>query len=75
MASTTPHLPKPPLDLESTSFDYLAQTISKIQQLPTHLIIEINDFIDFIVVKQDRRWQQWNHFSESLELSESDFSD
>jgi hypothetical protein len=44
--------------------------------LPEPLIKELNDFIDFMIVRQDlKRWQQWNHFSESLALSESDFSD
>ena len=55
---------------------YLAETIHKIQQLPEPLIKEVNDFIDFIFVKQDnKRWQQWNHFNEALDLSESYFSD
>ena len=55
---------------------YLVETIHKIQQLPEPLIKEVNDFIDFIFVKQDnKRWQQWNHFNEALDLSESDFSD
>ena len=69
---------KLPLDLETTSINYLAQTINKIQQLPipTPLVKEVSDFIDFILVKQDhKRWQQWTHFYETLDLSESDFSD
>jgi hypothetical protein len=68
MAITTETQQKQPL--------YLAETIHKIQQLPEPLIKEVNDFIDFIFVKQDnKRWQQWNHFNEALDLSESDFSD
>jgi len=36
----------------------------------------VNDFIEFIFVKQDnKRWQQWNHFNEALDLNESYFSD
>ncbi|EDN70563.1 conserved hypothetical protein [Beggiatoa sp. PS] len=67
---------KSPLDLETTSIDYLAQTINKIQQLPKPLVKEVSDFVDFILVRQDhKRWQQWNHFYETLDLSESDFSD
>ncbi len=76
IATETQHKPKQPLYLETTSVDDLAQTINKIQQLPKPLIKEVNDFIDFIVVRQDhKRWQQWNHFYETLDLSESDFSD
>ncbi|MFN5398504.1 MAG: DUF2281 domain-containing protein [Pseudanabaena sp.] len=51
-------------------------TISKIQQLPDALAQEVSDFIDFLLLKQDnQRWQQWTQFSESLTVSESDFSD
>lgn len=68
--------PKQPFYLETTNIDYLAKTINKIQQLPEPLIKEVSDFVDFIFVKQDeKRWQQWSQFSESLDLSESDFSD
>jgi len=50
--------------------------IAKIQQLPSDLAQEVNDFIDFLMLKQDnQRWQQWTQYSESLTLSESDFSD
>jgi hypothetical protein len=72
---TQPEEKQPPY-LETTSVDYLAQTMTKIQQLPEPLIREVNYFIDFIFVRQDhKRWQQWNHFYESLDLTESDFSD
>jgi hypothetical protein len=51
-------------------------TISKIQQLPDALAQEVSDFIDFLLLKEDnQRWQQWTQFSESLTVSESDFSD
>ncbi len=82
MAIETLH--KPPLDLETTSIDYLAETIKKIQQLPKPLVKEVSDFVDFLFVKPDhKRWEQCsrqkllprNHFSETLDLSESDFSD
>jgi len=66
---------KQSLDLETSSF-LLTQTITKIQQLPEPMMKELNEFLDFLIIRQDfKRWQQWNHFSESLELSESDFSD
>jgi hypothetical protein len=52
------------------------RTIAKIQQLPESLAQEVSDFIDFLLVKQDnRRWQLWTLFNETLDLSESDFSD
>ena len=52
------------------------RTIAKIQQLPESLAQEVSDFIDFLLVKQDRwRWQLWPLFNETLDSSESDFSD
>jgi len=52
------------------------KTIAKIHQLPESLVQQVNDFIDFLLVRQDTiRWEQWMQFSESLELSNSDFSD
>lgn len=52
------------------------QAIAKIQQLPEPLVREVDDFINFIMFKQDqRRWQLWRHFYETLELTESEFSD
>ena len=66
---------QPPLYLETPSHSR-TQMIHKIQQLPDSLIKEVNDFIDFIFVRQDQKcWEQWNHFHEILALSESDFSD
>jgi hypothetical protein len=51
-------------------------TISKLQQLPEPLVQEVNDFIDFLLVKQDRdHWQLWAHFRETAEMAEPDFSD
>ncbi|MCI0474695.1 MAG: DUF2281 domain-containing protein [Anaerolineales bacterium] len=51
-------------------------TISKIQQLPDPLVQEVNDFVDFLLLKRDSsRWQLWHQFSEGLETAESDFSD
>lgn len=52
------------------------ETISKIRQLPETLILEVNDFVDFLLLKQDTQKQElWRQFTESLELSESDFQD
>jgi len=51
-------------------------TIDKIRQLPEPLVNEVNDFIDFLIMRNDiTRWQLWTQFSESLEIAESDFSD
>lgn len=51
-------------------------TISKIQQLPEPLVQEVNDFIDFLLVKQDRdHWQLWTHFRGTAEMAESGFSE
>jgi hypothetical protein len=76
MTITTETQPKQPICLETTSIDYRTQTINKIQQLPESPIKEVSDFIDFIFVKQEhKRWQQWNHFYETLDLGESDFYD
>lgn len=51
-------------------------TIAKVQQLPELLTQEVNDFIDFLLMRHDStRWQLWTHFSEALEIAESDFSD
>jgi hypothetical protein len=52
------------------------EAIAKINKLPEPLAHEVNDFIDFLLAKQDKtRWQLWSQFNEGLELSESDFPD
>ncbi|MEW6348128.1 MAG: DUF2281 domain-containing protein [Thermodesulfobacteriota bacterium] len=49
-------------------------TIAKVQQLPEPLLQEVNDFIDFLMVRHDRTlWDMWTHFSEGLDLVEPDF--
>ncbi|OGO76369.1 MAG: hypothetical protein A3K45_03550 [Chloroflexi bacterium RIFOXYC12_FULL_59_14] len=51
-------------------------TVSKIDQLPESLVQEVSDFVDFLLMRQDSiRWQQWNQFTETLTLSDADFSD
>jgi len=51
-------------------------TIAKIQQLPEALAQEVNDFVDFLLVKRDSaRWQLWTQFNEALEIAESELSD
>ena len=52
------------------------RTVAKIQQLPEPLLQEVSDFIDFLLVKQDRpQWELWTHFRETLDVAESDFAD
>lgn len=52
------------------------ETILKINQLPEPLVEEVRDFIDFLLIKQQRhQWELGHHFNESLEITESDFSD
>jgi len=51
-------------------------TIAKIRQLPEPLVQEVNDFVDFLLMKKDStRWQLWAQFAEALETAESDFSE
>ncbi|MBK9095050.1 MAG: hypothetical protein WBV59_15265 [Anaerolineae bacterium] len=51
-------------------------TITKVLQLPESFVQEVNDFIDFLLMRQDTtRWQLWNQFTETLELSEIGLSD
>jgi len=51
-------------------------TAAKIQQLPEPLAREVDDFVDFLLMRRDSaRWQLWTHFAEALEIAESDFTD
>lgn len=51
-------------------------TTAKIRQLPDLLVQEVNDFVDFLLLKHDStRWQLWTQFSEALEIAESDFAE
>lgn len=51
-------------------------TIAKLHQLPEPLLQEVNDFIDFLLVKHDKtRWELWSQFAESETLTELDFAD
>lgn len=52
------------------------EAITKIQQLPEALVVEINDFIDFSIIKRNTDKQEfWQQFTESLEIVEVDLSD
>jgi len=51
-------------------------TAAKIQQLPEPLAREVDDFVDFLLMRRDSaRWQLWTYFAEALEIAESDFTD
>jgi hypothetical protein len=52
------------------------ETIAKIRQLPEPLVQEVNDFVEFLLMRRDStRAALWAQFTEAMELSESDFSD
>lgn len=51
-------------------------TTAKIKQLPTSLLKEVNHYVDFLLLKSDEeKWQKWVHFSDAIDIDESDFSD
>jgi hypothetical protein len=52
------------------------ETILKIRQLPEPLVQEVNDFVDFLMIKRNSdRAELWTQLTEALKLAESDFSD
>jgi hypothetical protein len=52
------------------------ETISKIRQLPEPLVQEVNDFVDFLLLRSDRdHLAVWTQFTKALKIAESDFSD
>lgn len=52
------------------------ETVAKIHQLPESLLQEVNDFVDFLQMKQNTtHWQLLNHYAEATNLAESDLSD
>ena len=52
------------------------RTVAKMQPLPELLLQEVSDFIDSLLVKQDRtQWELWTHFRETFDVAESDFAD
>jgi len=56
--------------------DMVNATTIKLRRLPIPLVQEVNNFIDFLILKSNNEhWQAWTQFTESLELVESDFSD
>lgn len=52
------------------------ETIAKICQLPEPLVQQVNDYIEFLLMKNDsKRAALWMQFTEAMELTESDFAD
>ncbi len=52
------------------------ETIAKIRQLPEPLVQQVNDYIEFLLMRNDsKRAALWMQFSEAMELAESDFTD
>lgn len=52
------------------------ETIAKIRKLPEPLIQQVNDYIEFLLMKNDsKRAALWMQFNEALEIAESDFAD
>lgn len=50
-------------------------TMTKIRQLPESLVQEVNDFVEFLLMRSDSDlWQQWTQFTESLDVATSDFA-
>jgi len=50
--------------------------LDKIQQMPEPIAEEVNDYIDFLLMKHDDfNWQSWIQFNDSLKSAESDFPD
>ena len=64
------------VNLKGKKMSVYDETISKIRQLPEPLAQEVNDFVDFLLLRSDRdRFALWTQFSEVLKIAESDFSD
>ncbi|AFZ16537.1 DUF2281 domain-containing protein [Allocoleopsis franciscana] len=52
------------------------ETIAKIRKLPEPLVQQVNDFIEFLLMRNDsKRAALWMQFNEALEIAESDFTD
>ena len=52
------------------------EVIEKIQQLPESVVIELNELLDFLLLKRDNnRWQQWQQFTNGIAIPPGDISD
>ncbi len=64
------------VNLKGKKMSVYDETISKIRQLPEPLAQEVNDFVDFLLLRSDRdRFALWTQFTEGLKIAHSDFSD
>ena len=51
-------------------------TIAKIQQMPEPLVQEVQNYVDFLLTRNDSaRWQALQHLTEATTLMESDLTD
>ena len=50
-------------------------TINKIRQLPESLVEEVDDFIDFLLLKREKAAEELTGRDEAERLAESDFAD
>ncbi len=51
-------------------------TVAKLQQMPEPQVQEVQDFVDFLMMRHDgARWQAWQQFSETAHLSEAGMTD
>ena len=52
------------------------ETVNKIHKMPESLVEEVNDFVNFLLMKHNNtRWQLFNQFYEGFGMAESGFSD
>jgi len=46
-------------------------TISKIQQMPDSLVKEVQDYIDFLLMRHHSgQWEMWQQFTEGTQIAE-----
>ena len=75
-ASVSPDWTEPANSCNLLAVTVHEQAIAKVEQLPEPLAQEVNDFIDFLLLKKNEdRWRMWSRFSQDLALSESDIAD
>ena len=52
------------------------EAIAKIRQMPEALVQEVNDIIDFLLLKKDdNALERWKQFNEDIALREAGMSD
>lgn len=52
------------------------EAIAKIRQMPEPLVQEVNDIMDFLLLKNDEdAFERWKQFNEDIALTEAGMSD